>query len=160
MFPRKHHVITFSIVSFHPSFHPPLLPALNPLVSLLHPSCSMSLRTCVFATLCWSSPCQCGLCRRCWLTLGRTAKGWVLSLLLTYTPLLSVSVAHKHARHLHIQTHTHNAHSCAQINLESISGTKCLWGFLSFFFTEWVSIRCLVLSYEILLFMFLGLKWV
>ncbi|XP_031717453.1 ryanodine receptor 3 isoform X4 [Anarrhichthys ocellatus] len=37
----------------------------------------MFLQTCVFVTLCWSSPCRCGPCRRCWLRLGRTAKGLI-----------------------------------------------------------------------------------
>lgn len=80
---------------------------LSPLTSLpfsLFPSRSMFLQTCVFVTLCWSSPCQCGPCRRCWLTLGRTAKGWVPPSF----PLIAhhSSLCLKHTQHLHTQTHT------------------------------------------------------
>lgn len=64
--------IQLMFLSHHP-FAPPSLP-LFPRLSF-PPSCSMFLQTCVFVTLCWSSPCQYGPCRRCWLTLDKTTKG-------------------------------------------------------------------------------------
>lgn len=116
---RKQLVIASSTnVSFRPfvllSFLPSVpLPSYS-LVFLL-PSCSMFLQTCVSVALCWSRPCQCGPCRRCWLTLGRTTKGWVLP---SFSLILHRSLCLSHINTLNTCIHKHiRAHSRTQINL-------------------------------------------
>lgn len=75
VFSLKHLVIAFLTDLFFLLYLcPPLHPLLISFLFVLLPR-SMFHPTSVFVTLCWSSPCQCGPCRRCWLTLGRTPKG-------------------------------------------------------------------------------------